>query len=154
MTFMPALLSSAARIAPVPPTPTITTSVFSVAIAQDLSSLLSERGNSFPRSAVQLNDHLPRPAATGAKISRFKSGICDVLHSAASVPQKQPLGRFRTRSGHRAGITNPSLVTHLVGLPPSIDALRKAASISPIVVALRIIWTSVLGRIPPELIFW
>src|SRR5262245_24257214 len=32
MTFMPALASSAARMPPVPPTPTMTTSVFSVAM--------------------------------------------------------------------------------------------------------------------------
>src|SRR5215469_6127969 len=78
MTFMPALPSSAARIPPAAPTPTMTTSLFSVAMAHILPSA---------RFGLQADDGQPRERSAALHIRRGE------FHLPAGESHQAPAGK-------------------------------------------------------------
>src|SRR5690349_4421037 len=98
MTFMPALLSSAARIAPAAPTPTMTTSAFSVAMLSSRSLFLQRRrmrhsmasgkaGRALPSEAAMTTLVAPRPSGNAGV--PFPAGHAGCIRSGTTNRQQQ-----------------------------------------------------------------
>src|SRR5947208_3275367 len=87
MTFMPALPSSAARMPPAAPTPTMTTSVFSVAMAYPPSTGLS----------LQSDDGQPRERSAALHVRRGK------FHLRAGESDQAPSGEVLVAAVNRVG---------------------------------------------------
>src|SRR5215470_6730771 len=88
MTFMPALPSSAARIPPATPTPTMTTSVFSVAMAHILPSA---------GLGLQSDDGQPRERSAALHVCRGE------FHLRAGESHQPPSGEVLVAAVNRVG---------------------------------------------------
>src|SRR5207247_5129263 len=88
MTFMPALPSSAARIPPAAPTPTMTTSVFSVAMAHILPSA---------GLSLQADDGEPRERFAALHVRRGE------FHLPAGESHQAPSGEVLVAAVNRVG---------------------------------------------------
>src|SRR5262249_58022287 len=88
MPFMPALPSSAARIPPAAPTPTMTTSVFSVAMAHILPSA---------RFGLQADDGQPRERFAALHVRRGE------FHLPAGESHQAPSGEVLVAAVNRVG---------------------------------------------------
>src|SRR6478672_7712970 len=88
MTFMPALPSSAARIPPAAPTPTMTTSVFSVAMAHILPSA---------SLGLQADDGQPRERFAALHVRRGE------FHLPARESHQAPSGEILVAAVNRVG---------------------------------------------------
>src|SRR5215472_1696798 len=114
MTFMPALPSSAARIPPAAPTPTMTTSVFSVAMAHILPSA---------GLGLQTNDGQPREWSAALHVRRgelqLPAGESDqppageVLVAAVNRVGEHPFHRVRAHGVEEGGRRGPGELARL-----------------------------------------
>src|SRR5205085_3847245 len=89
MTFIPALPSSAARIPPAAPIPTIMTSVFSVAMVSAL-----------PRQGLQADDRRARERLLALHIGGREGGLC--AREADEAPAREVLVAAIDRVGEHA----------------------------------------------------
>src|SRR5215472_4689513 len=113
MTFMPALPSSAARMPPAAPTPTMTTSVFSVAMAYPPS----------PSLRLQSDDRQPRERSAAQHVGGGEFHLCareshqapagEVLVAAVNRVGEHPFHRVRAHGVEESGRRGPGELARL-----------------------------------------